>query len=135
MKKTLFLDEYIVFPVPICDLAYNTVIGISVFDMSKPIADSLIGSTTVDVFDKKGRLRQGVHDLWVWKREECDLSWESKTPGLFLSDEIEGINSIHQRVLKYAPSNRCQSVDDSALKRVNTQIQELHESNSKSAYI
>ena len=74
--------------------------------MSKPIEYALIGSTTIDVFDSKKRLRQGVHDLWVWKMKECDLKWNSKTPGLFADKEIENINTTHQRVLKYVPSNR-----------------------------
>lgn len=67
MFNSFEIGEKITFPMKVSDLAYKSKIGISIYDMNKPYAESLLGSTTVDIFDKKQRLRQGVYNLFIWK--------------------------------------------------------------------
>ena len=57
IQSSLELSEKIIFPIRYCDLANSTLIGITIYDMNKPYAESLVASTTLDLFDEKYRLR------------------------------------------------------------------------------
>ncbi len=37
----------------------------------------------IDVFDSKGRMRQGTFNLFLWKNKKLDMSLDCTTPGLF----------------------------------------------------
>ena len=83
LKKSFDINEKIVFPMKYCDLAMNSLVGISIYDMRRPIETSLVASTTIDLFDEKLRLRQGTLNLFLWSASEADINIPSKTPGLF----------------------------------------------------
>ena len=40
-----------------CDLAIKSLVGISIYDMRRPFENSLVASTTIDLFDEMLRLR------------------------------------------------------------------------------
>jgi hypothetical protein len=57
-------------------------VGITIYDMHRPVTESVVASTTIDLFDAKRRLRQGVIDLELWPGKEAEISLQSGTPGL-----------------------------------------------------
>lgn len=72
--------------------------------MSKTENNGLIASTTLNLYDSKRRLRQGVYDLFLWKDKEIDLSFKCKTPGLPLDHfYTEQINALLQKIGNKAP--------------------------------
>jgi hypothetical protein len=93
MFNSFEIGEKITFPMKVSDLAYKSKIGISIYDMNKPYSESLLGSTTVDIFDKKQRLRQGMYNLFIWKGQKIDMSFNSKTPGLLKVTEESSLES------------------------------------------
>jgi len=46
------------------------------------LEETPIASTTLDLFDKKSRLRQGTWNLKLWKNQNADLGIDTQTPGL-----------------------------------------------------
>ena len=93
LLTTLDLNMDIEFPLRICDLCPNTHVAITIYDLSKSMGEGLLGSTIIDVFDEKTRMRQGSYSLFVWKGKQADLSVECKTPGLFM-DHPEKMDDI-----------------------------------------
>lgn len=57
LQKSYEINERIILPLRYCDLAMISLIGITVYDMSRPIAESVVAGTTIDMFDQKHRLR------------------------------------------------------------------------------
>jgi hypothetical protein len=53
IQNSYEINEKIIFPVRYCDLALCSLIGITVYDMSKPFTESLVAGTTIDLFDEK----------------------------------------------------------------------------------
>ena len=51
------------------------------------LEETPIASTTLDLFDKKSRLRQGTWNLKLWKNKNADLSLSTETPGLDFNKE------------------------------------------------
>jgi hypothetical protein len=82
-------------------LAPLTVIGISIYDMKRPYERSLVGSTTVDIFDDKLRLRQGTFNLYLWPLTKADLGLNTETPGLFDSEALKEINTLLSKIDLY----------------------------------
>ena len=97
-------QETIEFPIKIQDLSLHTVIGFSIYDMSKSENNGLIASTTLNLYDSKRRLRQGVYDLFLWKDKDIDLSFKCTTPGLPPDNfYTEKINALLQKIGNKAP--------------------------------
>lgn len=59
--------EKVIFPIQYKDLSPNALVAITIYDLTKPYKESLVGSTTIDLFDSKFRLRQGHLALKVWR--------------------------------------------------------------------
>jgi len=57
LKKNFEIIEKVVFPMRYCDLAIKSMVGISIYDMRRPFENSLVASTTIDLFDEMLRLR------------------------------------------------------------------------------
>jgi hypothetical protein len=57
LKKNFEIIEKVVFPMRYCDLAIKSLVGISIYDMRRPFENSLVASTTIDLFDEMLRLR------------------------------------------------------------------------------
>lgn len=41
----------------------------------------LIGGTSMPLFNKRGRLKTGIHHLLLWPKRRADGSYPTKTPG------------------------------------------------------
>jgi hypothetical protein len=99
LKKSFDINEKIVFPMRYCDLAIKSLVGITIYDMRRPIDTSIVASTTIDLFDEKLRLRQGTFNLFLWPASEADINIPSKTPGLYKENEsLTKINTLLQSI-------------------------------------
>jgi Phosphoinositide 3-kinase C2 len=81
LQRAFEVNEKLIFPLRYCDLALVSLIGITIYDMRRPLAESVVASTTIDLFDGKQRLRQGTINLQLWPGE-AHVGLQSKTPGL-----------------------------------------------------
>jgi hypothetical protein len=45
--------------------------------MSRPFEESIVGGTTIDLFDEKLRLRQGTYNLRLWPNKEAEVNQQS----------------------------------------------------------
>jgi hypothetical protein len=77
------IDQEFEFPLRICDLTPNTHLGFSIYDLGKPMEESLLASTSIDVFDYMTRMRMGTYNLYLHPKTHLDMSIECLTPGLF----------------------------------------------------
>lgn len=98
--------ETVIFPVKLKDVPIHTSVGISLYDLNKKENDGLIASTAFYLFDAKRRLRQGIHDLVLWKDKERDLSYNFTTPG-FPKDhpQAKEINILFDKIRRNNPIN------------------------------
>ncbi|ELU04838.1 hypothetical protein CAPTEDRAFT_155274 [Capitella teleta] len=74
-------NEWITLPVKFCDLPRSSQLVLTVWDIYGPCGVKPVGGTTISLFGKHGVLRQGMHDLRVWKDVEGDGSVVTTTPG------------------------------------------------------
>ena len=73
--------------------------------MHRPLAESVVASTTIDMFDEKHRLRQGTFNLQLWPKVEAEISQQTNTPGLHLKDNsLQEINKLLQKIDKFEKS-------------------------------
>jgi hypothetical protein len=63
LKINFDISERITLPLRYCDLGIISLIGITIYDMSRPYQESVVASTTIDLFDYEHRLRQGTFNL------------------------------------------------------------------------
>ena len=83
LKRNFEISENIVVPIRYCDLSMKSILGITIYDMRRPFEQSVVASTTIDLFDEALRLRQGTFNLYLWPGRQADINHPSKTPGLF----------------------------------------------------
>ena len=112
IHNTFEVGEKIIFPIRYCDLATVSLIGITIYDMKKPYAESLLAGTTIDIFDEKFRLRQGVFNLYLWPKVKADISLNSKSPGLFDHEALKEINVLLNKIDLNAKNHGSQSSQD-----------------------
>jgi Phosphoinositide 3-kinase C2 len=74
LKKNFEIKEKIIIPIKYCDLSLVSLIGITIYDMKRPFVESVVASTTIDLFDNKHRLRQGTYNLYLWPGLEADIT-------------------------------------------------------------
>jgi hypothetical protein len=100
VKNFMDLDhEKIEFPIKIKDLSIHATLGFSIYDMNKIENNGLVASTTLNIFDSKRRLRQGVFDLYLWNNIQRDLTFKCTTPGLPPDDYFaEKINALLAKI-------------------------------------
>ena len=67
-------------PAQYCDLAQDAQLALTVWQihLGKPVAP--LGSATLRLFSKKGRLKSGRQELQLWRGQEADVAWPSATP-------------------------------------------------------
>ena len=73
-------------------------IGITIYDMKRPYDESLIASSTIDLFDEKLRLRQGTFNIYLWGKKKADISLQSETPGLHKHETLKEINILLSKI-------------------------------------
>lgn len=74
LQKNFEVNEKITFPIRYCDLSQVSLLGVTIYDMHRPLAQSVVASTTIDLFDRKHRLRQGVLNLQLYPGLEADIT-------------------------------------------------------------
>ena len=57
-------------------------------------SDVPLASTTIDLFDKHHRLRQGTWNLQLYKSQSADTTMQSKTPGLTTNPTTVDLNNL-----------------------------------------
>lgn len=65
-------NEWIEFPIAICDLPRDTIVCIKIFDSISPTKTVILGHAFVSVFGHQGVIRTGLYDLRVWFEDELD---------------------------------------------------------------
>lgn len=74
LQRNFEVSEKITFPIRYCDLSQITLLGVTIYDMHRTLAQSVVASTSIDFFDKKHRLRQGVLNLQLYPGLEADIT-------------------------------------------------------------
>ena len=77
---TLVRPDASMCPVQYCDLAQDAQLALTVWQvqLGKPVGP--LGSATLRLFSKKGRLKSGRQELQLWRGQEADVAWPSATP-------------------------------------------------------
>ena len=87
--KTLLYDQNISFNYKYRDLAYNSMIAISIWCSAKNRDEKRpLGSTTITLFDENHRMREGKFHLYIWPNTLPDFKFDSTTPGLVLDKNM-----------------------------------------------
>lgn len=69
--------------------------------MHRPVAESVVASTTIDLFDSNSLLlRQGTFNLHLWPKVAADVTHlGTKTPGLHAdSKTLQEVNKLLQKI-------------------------------------
>lgn len=69
-------NEWIEFPLAICDLPRDTVVVVKIYDSISPSKTVIVGNAFVSVFGHQGIMRTGLYDLRVWFEDELDQALE-----------------------------------------------------------
>ena len=59
-------NEWIAFPLKICDLPRDSLIRVTIYDCKGPNEVTPIGSTSISLFSKHATMRKGMYDLKLW---------------------------------------------------------------------
>ncbi|GMH39569.1 hypothetical protein BSKO_07467 [Bryopsis sp. KO-2023] len=76
-----YFGERLEFCVKYKDLPDTAQLAITVFELAEGKGVVLVGGATMSLFNKRGRLKTGVHKLALWLKREADRSTPSSTPG------------------------------------------------------
>lgn len=107
------IDENIYFPLNYADLSPNAQLVIDIYDMKKPRDRAMLCSTTVSLFDSKLRLRQGVHNLLLWKGVAACPGLDTTTPGLPPDHQMaRDINTMLAKIDGHTPNKKL--IDEAA---------------------
>ena len=69
-------NEWIEFPIAICDLPRDAVVVIRILDSASPSKTVIVGKAFVSVFGHQGIIRTGLYDLRVWFEDELEQAIE-----------------------------------------------------------
>lgn len=83
-------NEWIEFPIAICDLPRDTIVVIKIFDAINPSKTVMLGKALVTAFGHQGVMRTGLHDLRVWLEED----FEKSNPTLSGQDELDRLYEL-----------------------------------------
>ncbi|KAJ6634675.1 Phosphatidylinositol 3-kinase catalytic subunit type 3 [Pseudolycoriella hygida] len=86
--------EWVTLPLQYSDLPRNAMLALTILDCAGAGKTSVIGGTTISLFGKNGRFRQGMFDLRVWPNVEADGNSKTTTPG---KGKASGKNNQMQR--------------------------------------
>lgn len=65
-------NEWIEFPIAICDLPRDTIVCIKLYDSISPTKTVILGKAFVSIFGHQGVMRTGLYDLKVWFEDELE---------------------------------------------------------------
>lgn len=69
-------NEWIEFPIAICDLPRDTTVVVKIYDSISPSKTVIVGKAFVSVFGHQGVMRTGLYDLRVWFEDELEHARE-----------------------------------------------------------
>ena len=91
-------NEWVEFPVAICDLPRDTIVVIKILDSISPSKTVILGKAFVTVFGHQGIIRTGLYDLRVWFQDELDQAAEfgenMLTASLSGQDELDRLYEL-----------------------------------------
>lgn len=91
-------NEWIEFPIAICDLPRDTVVVVRIYDSISPSKTVIVGTAFVSVFGHQGVMRTGLYDLKIWFEDELEnaLKTESNlvTASLSGQDELDRLYEL-----------------------------------------
>lgn len=91
-------NEWIEFPIAICDLPRDTIVVIKILDSVGPSRTVILGKAFVSVFGHQGIVRTGLYDLRVWFENEleqaCELGENILTASLSGQDELDRLYEL-----------------------------------------
>lgn len=91
-------NEWIEFPIAICDLPRDTIVVIKILDSVSPSKTVILGKAFVSVFGHQGIIRTGLYDLRVWFEEElqqaAELGDNILTASLSGQDELDRLYEL-----------------------------------------
>lgn len=91
-------NEWIEFPISICDLPRDTSVVIKIYDSISPSKTVIVGKAFVSVFGHQGVMRTGLYDLRVWFENELNQALETGdsilTASLSGQDELDRLYEL-----------------------------------------
>lgn len=91
-------NEWIEFPIAICDLPRDTIVVVKIYDSISPSKTVILGKAFVSVFGHQGIMRSGLYDLRVWLSAELDQAHElgenMLTASLSGQDELDRLYEL-----------------------------------------
>ncbi|CAK0784160.1 hypothetical protein CVIRNUC_007363 [Coccomyxa viridis] len=89
------------FPLKYCDLAQDAQLALTVWQiqLGKPVTP--LGSATLRLFSKKGRLKSGRQELQLWRGQEADVAWPSATPAKLPVSQRGELGRLEQLLKRY----------------------------------
>lgn len=91
-------NEWVEFPIAICDLPRDTMVCITLLDSISPTKTVIVGKAFVSVFGHQGIMRTGLYDLRVWLEEELKQAEETGeniiTSSLNGQDELDRLYEL-----------------------------------------
>lgn len=91
-------NEWIEFPIAICDLPRDTIVVIKILDSVSPSKTVILGKAFVSVFGHQGIIRTGLYDLRVWFEDELkqahELGDSILTASLSGQDELDRLYEL-----------------------------------------
>jgi len=91
-------NEWIEFPIAICDLPRDTIVVIMIRDSISPSKTVIVGKAFVSIFGHQGVMRTGLYDLRVWFEDELDQARECGdsilTASLSGQDELDRLYEL-----------------------------------------
>ena len=76
------------------DLTLNSVLAINLYSMQLIKEKSLLGGTTINLFDENFNLLQGRHIFNLYRKEEANFMPKSKTPGRIENMDFKELDKI-----------------------------------------
>lgn len=91
-------NEWIEFPIAICDLPRDTVVVVKIFDSISPSKSVIVGTAFVSIFGHQGVMRTGLYDLKIWFEEELEQALKIEknlvTASLSGQDELDRLYEL-----------------------------------------
>lgn len=103
------INEQITIPIRYCDLAQLSLLGITIYDMHRPVSESVVASTTIDLFEPTSLLlRQGTFNLHLWPNKPADVTHlGTKTPGVHADNKsLQEVNKLLQKIDRHEKISR-----------------------------
>lgn len=91
-------NEWIEFPIAICDLPRDSVVVAKIYDSISPSKSVIVGTAFVSIFGLQGVMRTGLHDLKIWFENELEearkIGENMLTASLSGQDELDRLYEL-----------------------------------------